>query len=502
MELPTFLSSQPWTAHKLSTFLMGQQEIAGVGFDEKGAKELHTTISELMLTIEQEVEPQLPERELGITEKKLWKFPAKPFNQDGSHSAFIRKWIEKTGATLVDDVTVELEGQRYTIVGNAETKTRGAMTLSNQEALKQWLVESEGWKPTFWNVKKDKRNKPIRDENGKQIPTTPKLQDKGVICPNLMGLQGDLVKQVVRWLSLRNRRSVIEGWLENPRLAIDGRIGAAASGVTPTFRAKHSIICNGPKAIDSVLFGKEMRGLFCVREDIEPGKVLVGWDASGLEDRIEAHFTSQFDGGAYATKILDPSYDAHQENADAWGITRQQAKSGTYALAYNCMPPTLAKTLNCTLTEAKRRHEAYWEINWPLRQLEEHLVKHWETWGEKKYIKGIDGRKLHVRNKNAIVNTLIQSTGAIIFDYALIWLDKKLGPMYDVGVRPHYLLDGYEVERIIYYHDEAEFRCDKEVAEKVLQLGTDSVKWAGEFFKLKVPLLSEGNIGMSWRDLK
>ena len=85
----------------------------------------------------------------------------------------------------------------------------------------------------------------------------------------------------------------------------------------------------------------------------------MGWDASSLEDRVKGHWTFKYDGGAYASKILDPEFDVHQENADTWGLTRQEAKGGTYALAYNCGVATLAKTLKCSNAQAAKYHEAY-----------------------------------------------------------------------------------------------------------------------------------------------
>ena len=92
------------------------------------------------------------------------------------------------------------------------------------------------WKPTLYNYQKDSNGKPVRDQKGKIIPTSPKIQEAGKICPNLMEMEGDLVKLVVKWLSLRNRQSVLQGWFSNPRLQMDGRIGAGRTGIAATHR--------------------------------------------------------------------------------------------------------------------------------------------------------------------------------------------------------------------------------------------------------------------------
>lgn len=478
---------QWWVAAKLTFASMAQQGFTGITFDGHLANNLHTRISEDMATIEAEVEPQLPPRPLNKGEIDDFRFPAKPFLKDGSWSANMHRWVEKTGATKIDDRTVELHGQTYTIVGGEPTKSTGKMNLSNQADLKDYLLE-QGWKPTLFNIKKDPKGKPVKGPDGKQIRTTPKFHERGKLCPNLEALQGDLVKKTVRWLSCRNRKSVIKGWLDNERLTHDGRLTAGSSGITPTQRQKHSCVANVPKAKDDVLYGKEMRSLFKASE----GKALVGWDASGLEDRLKAHWVYKYDNGEYADKILNPTYDVHQEFADLWGIPRHIAKNGVYALAYWCGPQKLAETIKCSLRDAKRYHALYWEVNQGLRQLDEALALHWEAWGKKKAIRGLDGRPIFTRARHSLVNALIQSTGSIVFDYANMWVDKEIRKCYNTS----------QVNRVVFYHDEDIYESDVNIAEHVGSLGVKSIKWAGEYFKLNVPLLSEFKVGKTWADLK
>ena len=206
------------------------------------------------------------------------------------------------------------------IVAGSQLPKEVPITLDDESTpLKDYFL-SQGWEPTFFNQKKD--------EKGFKVNTSPKFADKGKLCPNLEVMQGEIVKPIVKYLSLGNRLGVLagkdgdKGWLNHPRLAYDGRLPAGSSGITPTFRQKHTTVCNVPKNKPDVLLGKEFRSLFIAA----PGKVLVGWDASSLEDRVKGHWTFKYDGGAYASKILDPDFDVHQENADTWGLTRQEAK--------------------------------------------------------------------------------------------------------------------------------------------------------------------------------
>ena len=148
------------------------------------------------------------------------------------------------------------------------------------------------WKPTLWNYKRGPDGKPIRDPKTRDlIKTTPKIQEAGKICPNLMEMEGDLVKLVVKWLSLRNRQSVLQGWLSNPRLQMDGRIGAGRTGIAATHRQKHKVIVNVPKASEKVLLGKEFRSLFICEE----GTKIAAGDAAALEGRVQGHYCVPMD---------------------------------------------------------------------------------------------------------------------------------------------------------------------------------------------------------------
>lgn len=485
-------------AHKVQ-FLQAAQEICGIGFDVDAAKRLVEHIKDEQETIRQSVEPQLPPRKLKKSEEALYTLPKRPYKQNGELSEVMLKWLAKHGVEACNDNQILWHNKQfYKIVGSVALPATMPMKLGNQEDIKDWLLGS-GWIPTLFNVKRGPDGKPLRDAKTKEvIKSSPKLQENGKLCPNLEAMQGDLVKKVVKWLSYRNRLSVLEGWLGNRRLQFDGRLSAASAGITPTFRQKHSVVANIPKNKEHVLLGKEMRSLF----GAPLGRVLVGFDASSLEDRLKGHFTHQYDGGAYAAKILSEGFDPHQENADLWGIDRSIAKNGTYALGYFCGVKKLATTIKCSEREAAERHQAYWELNKPLKDLDDALGRHWEANG-KKYIVGIDGRKVWSRARHSLVNLLIQSTGSIVMDFAGAWMDRALGGLELVEHRRMYYHSRTgQTFRVGFFHDEYLYETTPELAEEVLDLGKQSIKKAGEYFKLKVPLLSEGKIATTWADLK
>ena len=163
-------------------------------------------------------------------------------------------------------------------------------------------------------------------KKGRGLMSSPQYKDdRGNRCINLEKLLGETSLKIIRWLSLHNRRSTIQsfkedtGWLNNSRLAIDGRLGARSSGVTPTSRQKHSVVVNVPKPDPSVVLGKEMRSLFFA----PPGYWNIGCDASGIEARVAGHYAFFYDGGIYANELLIG--DVHQKNSKAYTLAIQNA---------------------------------------------------------------------------------------------------------------------------------------------------------------------------------
>lgn len=307
------ISSVPgYLASKVSFHLMAQQEITGFGFDLQDAKSLAESIEQMMRDIEQEVEPQLPARPLKKSEQSEYTLPLKPFKKDGTISAVMQRFMDKHSLELIGINHIQWEGKLVQITGGLELPAEKPMSLSNQDDIKNWLMTDCGWVPTLFNYKKDARGKPIRDDRGNLIETSPKMQENGKLCPNLEEIQGDLAKQVVRWLSLRNRLSVLQTWIADPRANEQGRLSAGSSGIAATHRQRHTKVVNVPKAEDGVILGKEFRGLFVPF----PGHVQVGFDASALEARVEAHYCMKFDGGKqYAHDLLEG--DIHMKTVES-----------------------------------------------------------------------------------------------------------------------------------------------------------------------------------------
>lgn len=479
---------------KKTSWLMAIQEQVGIGFDAEAAEKLVEQLSTEMEYLTIQVEASLPERPLKQAEISEWSMPQKPFKMDGTESAHMVRFRERTGYT----------GKA---VSNQCIKESMPMTIGNQEDIKNWLI-AEGWEPTLWNYKKGPNGKPERGPDGDYVKTSPKMQDKGKLCPNLEDMEGDLVRSIVRFLSLRNRFSVVTSWLQHPRLGVDGRLPSGSAGITNTNRQRHKIVANIPKAEEGVIYGKEMRGLFTAKR----GAVFVGWDASGLEARVEGHYTYKYDNGAYARELLEG--DIHSKNArvfypedterlgsdePSFKPFRSKSKNGKYALSYGCSPKKLASTLGVSEFEGEILYDNFWEANTALSALKSDVEKYWKA---KKSLVAIDGRPLVCRSKHSLINTLFQSCGAIVMDISGLYMDKYLnGIKYSKEEGFHYLYKGYVVKRVIFYHDEYIFECPEEIAEEIGELGVMSIVKAGEIMKLRVPLSGEYKIGHSWGDI-
>jgi hypothetical protein len=413
------------------------------------------------------------------------------------------------------------------------------MQLSDQKELKEYLV-TLGWNPQVWSeedLRLDKKTKkPVsreqyesrvdryvketlespfckfRCEYLKCTPETlrktlmdhdiskplkrygsPKytINDDKDIDPNLLKLgdQVSWVKDVVMWLTYRHRRNAIHsppnaskkewsGWLANPRISVDNRIPTPADTCgAATGRFTHIDVCNVPRV--SSVYGEYMRSLFGVDKSTH---YQIGMDFDSLEAKIEAHFCYPFKGGKdYGVSLTAAKpNDIHTVNAMKMGVERDTAKTFKYACSYGAQPPKLAKQMNWDLGKAKKVFEDFWEASSPLRDCIEGLKREW-TKNNKKFIKGLDGRKLFVRSPHSIANMAFQSSGVTCAKRAAVWWDRQV---------KNEKLSG--VSMLCMYHDEQQTEDLKEnVKFKLFPTKEDAISWKSHVEKTSNKLLSD-----------
>jgi DNA polymerase-1 len=82
----------------------------------------------------------------------------------------------------------------------------------------------------------------------------------------------------------------------------------------------------------------------------------------------------------------------------------------------------------------------------------------------------------------------LQGAGAIVMKKALVLLDKKIKAA------------TIDARFVVNVHDEFELEVAEPYAELVGKMAVDSMKEAGEYFKLRCPLTGEYKIGTTWRE--
>jgi hypothetical protein len=222
------------------------------------------------------------------------------------------------------------------------------------------------------------------------------------------------------------------GFLASSRIYEDGRIPTPAdTNGCNTSRMRQKVVVN--LARNSSLYGEQMRSLF----GVEDRCLQLGYDFGALESRIQAHYVFRYDseGQPYCNSLLgdkDLGQDCHTITARLISkvigrdFERDPAKSVAYACAYGAGDAKVAHTIGEDLETGKLVRETYWESAKPLALLKIKLEEYWEKIGQKKFILGLDGRKIPTRSKSSLINALFQSAGVICAKRAMVIHDRML----------------------------------------------------------------------------
>jgi len=218
------------------------------------------------------------------------------------------------------------------------------------------------------------------------------------------------------------------------------------------------------------------------------------------------HYLARYDGGRYIQVILNG--DIHKHNRDAAGFSpddegRDQAKTFIYALLYGAGDPKIGSIVVPTAgvgTQAKKGKalRAKFMKSLPAyKRLVEMIQKVLTEKGpdgrvKRKYLIGIDGRRLHIRSNHAALNTLLQAAGAVLMKLATVifhWEAKKAG-----------LVKGRDYTQIAHVHDEFQCLARPDKAELVGELAVKAIQLAGRHFGFACPTTGEFKIGPSWAE--
>lgn len=142
---------------------------------------------------------------------------------------------------------------------------------------------------------------------------------------------------------------------------------------------------------------------------------------------------------------------------------RSPAKSVKYGITYGAQAAKVAKTIGSDMYTGQLVYDAFWEAAKPLALLKERLHDFWVKTG-KKYILGIDGRKVPTRSAHAILNSLFQSGGVICAKRAMVIYDDLIE---EEGLAVDFFVDDWKnksfVQQMIAYHDEAQLEVTRDL---------------------------------------
>ena len=295
---------------------------------------------------------------------------------------------------------------------------------------------------------------------------------------------GQLAEGKHAWITHCTTEGFIHGSV-NPNGAVTGRATHSRPNVAQV-----------PKVGSA--YGKECRELFGVPE----GWYQCGVDASGLELRCLAHFMYPYDSGVYADTVVHG--DIHTMNQTAAGLpTRDKAKTFIYAFLYGAGDNKIGKIVDGSEREGKKLKRDFLKKTPAIAELKKAIEsvlisesdKGRATKWKRRYLKGLDGRLLHIRSIHSALNTLLQSAGALICKYWIVRLEERL------------INKGYthgwtgDFAYMAWIHDEVQIACQtKEIAEDVIKEAELAMHDTKEYFNFRVSLGTEGKIGTNWSD--
>lgn len=406
--------------------ILFQQERRGVYFDKDKAIDLASTLVAEKLELEEQLKLAFPNE---IVEE-----------------TFIPKVNNKSKGYIKGEPYIK----RYEIEFNP----------SSRQMIADRLIKKYNWKP--------KETTPtglpvINEEVLKELDyeEAPLLVQYFLVTKTL----GQLVDGKNAWLKLVTPDNVIHGRVDT--------IGA----VTGRCTHNNPNLAQVPSAHG--FMGKECRSLFKARE----GYKLVGTDASGLELRCLAHYMNDKD---YTNEILNG--DIHTTNQLAAGLpTRDNAKTFIYGFLYGAGDSKIGSITGKGAKEGKAIKEKFLSNLPKLKNLTSGVKEKIKTRG---WLKGIDGRKLKVREQYKGLNVLLQSAGAIVMKKALCILND------DIKAKGWKIND--DIAFVLNVHDEYQAEVKPELVEEYKVMAVEAIRKAGEYFGFRCPLDGEAKVGDNW----
>lgn len=280
---------------------------------------------------------------------------------------------------------------------------------------------------------------------------------------------------IAEYLMLEKRAAMVSSWLD--MVTEDGRVHGYVNPIgAVTGRMTHSSPNVAQVTANGKAYGSRMRDCWTVPRRFK----LVGMDADGLELRMLAHYMNDDD---YTQEVLHG--DIHTKNQTAAGLpTRNDAKTFIYAFLYGAGDAKIGSIVGGSKAAGKRLKRDFLEATPVLKSLRDRVA----SAARRGWLQGLDGRRVHIRSEHAALNSLLQSAGAVVMKRALVILD---------GLATEAMLNYKFVGNI---HDEIQTEVLEQHAEQFAKLAEESVRLAGEYYNMRIPLKGSATIGNTWKE--
>jgi DNA polymerase-1 len=424
------------------SLLLKEQEQNGFEFNRQKAEKLLSELYKRMNEVEEEVHETFRPRQ-------IFEKITPQYIKDGS--------LSRLGANETTGKRVRLTDEEHTLLKLGTPHFirthEEAFNLGSRKQIGEYLQDF-GWKPK------------------KFTPTGQPIVDERILIKLTAIPEAQLIAE---YLLLQKRIAQIESWIK--AVEDDGRVhGFVIPNGTITGRMAHRAPNMAQVPSVKSPYGVECRACWTTPK----GYKLVGIDASGLELRMLAHYMKDED---FTNEIING--DIHTRNQKIAGLqSRNQAKTFIYALLYGAGDAKIGSVVGGSKADGGKLRERFFANQPTFKALRDRVTKA----AAKGFVKGIDGRKIYIRNAYASLNSLLQGGGAIAMKRALIILNNKA------------IKRSLDFKFVANIHDEWQVEVHKAHAEYFGKLGTQAIKEAGEYYNLRCPLDAEYKIGEDWSE--
>ena len=379
----------------------------------------------------------------------------------------------------------ELTAKSAEIVLRPTVEPTDTPDLYNVYEFKEFIIDSPSeirermapyWHPVIWN-------KPTKDGTVTAKVCDANLETVGEDAP-------EEIKNIVRCKILKSRSTLVQSFID--ACWEDGRVhGDVISVGASSHRMAHRNPNTANIPSDKSLYGEECRALFRAPK----GKVIVGCDLAGIQLRALAHYLKDpelinqiltGDIHVHMAKIygLIPEDAVYDETIKEHKMARKTGKTITYAILMGAGAGKIGQILG---KDAKAGREVMDRMESGLHGWAT-FKANIETRAKLGWFPALDGRRVKLINAHLGVSYYLQSFEQAIIKLAMYKYHQKLTKA------------GVYFKQVSVVHDEFQVECNPEDAELVGKTIAESMKEAGEFFKVRIPIDGEYKIGLNWKE--